>query len=249
MAIITGGGAGIGLTYARELASEGAAVVLADLDADAARDAAAAIVAEGGRALPFTADVADEEQVALLVRASEEAFGGVDILINNAAKHLRAYAQPCTALSREHWRGMLDLNVTAALICADHCRPLMEARGGGVIINQSSIAADMPTAGAYGVSKAALNALTAALAAELAPAGIRVNGISPCGVDSEAAMSEMTPERLDLRIASQLIPRQGRMTDLASAMLFLCSEESSFITGQTLVVDGGSLCMPRGPRR
>jgi NAD(P)-dependent dehydrogenase (short-subunit alcohol dehydrogenase family) len=137
------------------------------------------------------------------------------------------------------------VNVVGALVCAAACRPAMAARGGGAIVNMSSMAAYGGT-GAYGVSKLALNSLTVSLAAELAADGIRVNGIAPGLVDSEAAVAWWSDparagmEGIDqLLIGQQMIKRQGTMQDLANLCLFLCSDEASFVTAQTILVDGG----------
>ncbi len=237
-AVITGAGAGIGKVYAHALAKEGAAIVIADIDDAVGKQAAAEIEDVGGKAIAVATDVAAEDQVARMVAQAADAFGGVDILVNNAGLHLMEYAAPCTQLGIEKWRRLLDVNMTGALICAAACHPGMKARGGGIIINQSSMAAYRPT-GAYAVSKLGLNALTMALAAEFAPDNIRVNGIAPGLVDSESAMATLPEEVKKQVVGSQMIKRPGTMTDLASMLLFLCSDESSFITGQTMVVDGG----------
>ena len=237
-AVITGAGAGIGKVYAHALAKEGAAIVIADIDDAVGKQAAAEIEDVGGKAIAVATDVAAEDQVARMVAQATDAFGGVDILVNNAGLHLMEYAAPCTQLGIEKWRRLLDVNMTGALICAAACHPGMKARGGGIIINQSSMAAYRPT-GAYAVSKLGLNALTMALAAEFAPDNIRVNGIAPGLVDSESAMATLPEEVKKQVVGSQMIKRPGKMTDLASMLLFLCSDESSFITGQTMVVDGG----------
>ena len=237
-AVITGAGAGIGKVYAHALAKEGAAIVIADIDDAVGQQAAAEIEDVGGKAIAVTTDVAAEDQVARMVAQATDAFGGVDILVNNAGLHLMEYAAPCTQLGIEKWRRLLDVNMTGALICAAACHPGMKARGGGIIINQSAMAASRPT-GAYAVSKLGLNALTMALAAEFAPDNIRVNGIAPGLVDSESAMATLPEEVKKQVVGSQMIKRPGKMTDLASMLLFLCSDESSFITGQTMVVDGG----------
>jgi NAD(P)-dependent dehydrogenase (short-subunit alcohol dehydrogenase family) len=237
-AIVTGAGAGIGRVYAEALAGEGAAIVIADIDEAAGRKAAAEIADAGGRAIATATDVADEDQVRTMVDAAIEAFGGVDILVNNAGLHLMEYAAPCTQLERSKWRRLLDVNLTGPLLCAAACRPVMKERGGGAIVNQSSSAA-YSSGGAYGVSKMALNALTVALAAELAADNIRVNGIAPGLVDSAAAIGTLPDAVKDRVLDSQHIKRLGRMTDLAGALIFLCSDDSAFMTGQTLSIDGG----------
>jgi NAD(P)-dependent dehydrogenase (short-subunit alcohol dehydrogenase family) len=239
VAFITGGGRGIGETYARALAAEGASIVLAEIDLPAAQAVAASIEDKGARALAVECDVADQNSVdAALARAIEQ-FGGVDILINNAAKHLMEFNTKPTELSREKWRLMLDVNVIGIVNCSAACRKSMRERGGGVIINQSSIAGFDPTT-PYGVSKLAVRGLVVALAKELAPDGIRVYGIAPGPMDSPRAMEDLSPELLEQFInRNQLVKRQGRMTDLVGAVLFFCSAEASFITGETLMIGGG----------
>ncbi len=239
VAFITGGGRGIGETYARALAAEGAAVVLAEIDLPAAQGVAASIAESGARTLAVTCDVADEGSVDAAVARAVEHFGGVDILINNAAKHLMEYAGKPTELPRAKWRLMLDVNVIGIVNCSAACRRSMRERGGGVIINQSSIAGFDPTT-PYGISKLAVRGLVVALAKELAPDGIRVYGIAPGPVDSPSAMADLPPALLDEFInRHQLVKRQGRMSDLAGAMLFFCSPQASFITGETLMIGGG----------
>jgi 3-oxoacyl-[acyl-carrier protein] reductase len=239
VAFITGGGRGIGETYARALVAEGAAVVLAEIDVPAAQDVAASIVGAGGRALALACDVTDQESVETAVARAVDHFGGVDILINNAAKHLTEYAGKPTELPRAKWRLMLDVNVIGIVNCSAACRPSMRSRGGGVIVNQSSIAGFDPTT-PYGISKLAVRGLVVALAKEFGPDGIRVFGIAPGPVDSPSAMADLPQSLLDEFInRHQLVKRQGRMADLVGAVLFFCSPESSFITGETLVIGGG----------
>jgi NAD(P)-dependent dehydrogenase (short-subunit alcohol dehydrogenase family) len=235
---ITGGGMGIGRTYARRFAAEGAAIVVADLDAEVGERAAKELEAAGGRAVAVAMDVAEEAGATAMVEAATRAFGGVDILVNNAGVHLEHAQIPYTQEALPRWRRVLDVNVLGALNCTAACRETMRARGGGAVLNQSSMAAYLG-GGAYGVSKLALNTLTVGLAAELAPDGIRVNGIAPSLVDSEAALASMAPAAQQGVIAGQAIKRLGRMEDLANMALFLCSEEASFVTGQTVLVDGG----------
>ena len=237
-AIVTGAGRGIGETYAQALAQEGASVVIAELDFPAGQQSAAKIADGGGAAIAVEVDVADEHQVQQLVAAATAEFGGVDILVNNAALHLMEYAAPCTTLGTEKWRRMFDVNLTGPLLCATACRPSMQARGGGVIVNQSSMAAYWP-AGAYHVAKLALNGLTVALADEFAVDNIRVNGIAPGVMASQAILDGIPEERRRETVEKQMIKRPGQTQDLVGPLLFLCSQESDFVTGQTLLVDGG----------
>ena len=243
--VVTGGGAGIGRTYAHRFAAEGAALVIADLVEAAAQRVVAEITGDGGRAIAVVMDVTDPDAaVAMAERATAE-FGGIDVLVNNAGIHLDHAQLPFTLEAVPEWRAVLDVNVIGALICAAACRPAMAARGGGAIVNMSSMAAYGGT-GAYGVSKLALNSLTVSLAADFATDGIRVNGIAPGLVDSEAAVEWWSdPARAGMEgidqmlIGQQMIKRQGTMHDLADMCLFLCSDAASFVTGQTILVDGG----------
>ena len=240
--VITGGGAGIGRHYAQRFAEEGANLVIADLESLAGDRVVKEIEALGGQGMQMSLDVTDEGAVTSMVAAATERFGGVDILINNAGIHLDHAQLPFTIDAVPKWRKVLDVNVIGALICAAACRPSMAKRGGGSIINHSSMAA-YTGGGAYGVSKLALNSLTVGLATDFASDRIRVNGIAPGLVDSEAAIEWMNdPARAGIQqalIGSQLIKRPGTMEDLANMALFLCSEEASFVTAQTILVDGG----------
>ncbi|HEY3671605.1 MAG TPA: SDR family oxidoreductase [Acidimicrobiia bacterium] len=243
--VVTGGGAGIGRTYAHRFAAEGAAVVIADLDGAAATRVVDEVAADGGRGLAHVMDVTDADAAAAMVDRATAELGGVDLLVNNAGIHLDHAQLPFTLDAVPQWRAVLDVNVIGALIGAAACRPAMAARGGGAIVNMSSMAAYGGT-GAYGVSKLALNSLTVSLASDFAADGIRVNGIAPGLVDSEAAVEWWSdPARAGMEgidqmlIGQQMIKRQGTMHDLAEMCLFLCSEAASFVTGQTILVDGG----------
>jgi NAD(P)-dependent dehydrogenase (short-subunit alcohol dehydrogenase family) len=240
--VVTGGGAGIGRTYAHRFAAEGARAVIVDFDAAAAKQVVAEVEQVGSAGLAVVADVTDDDAMQAMAESAVDNFGGIDILINNAGIHLDHAQLPYTKEALPRWREVMDVNVIGALSCAVACRATMASRGGGAIINQSTMAA-YSASGAYGVSKLALNALTVSLASELAPDGIRVNGIAPGLVDSEAAVAWMNdPARKgieDTLVGGQLVKRLGRMEDLANMVLFLCSDEASFVTGQTILVDGG----------
>jgi NAD(P)-dependent dehydrogenase (short-subunit alcohol dehydrogenase family) len=239
VAVVTGAGNGLGAEYARALAGAGADVVVADLDEDGAARVVDEVRARGRRAVAVRVDVSDEDGVAAMVRTAEAALGGIDILVNNAGwrpfptgSHYDDFSE---ALTPRDWRRILDVNVVGPLICARACQPSMARRGGGAIVNQSSMAAYTTGSGPYGVSKLALNGLTMLLAEEMAPDGIRVNGIAP-GVMTGRG----DPKNLEPKIAEQLVKRRGRPSDLVGALLFLCSDASAFVTGQTILVDGGA---------
>jgi 3-oxoacyl-[acyl-carrier protein] reductase len=239
VAFVTGAGQGIGEEYAKALAAEGAAVVIADIDAGAAERVVSALQLAGHRALAAVCDVANEIGVAAAVSLAIDTFGGIDILVNNAARHLMEFNVAPTALSPDKWREMLDVNVVGIVNCSCACRASMRARGGGVIVNQGSISGFMSTT-PYGVSKLAVRGLTVGLAQEFAHDRIRVYCIAPGLVDSPSANAEIPAQMRDRLVSEQqLVKRHGLMSDLTGPLLFLCSDEASFITGETLMVSGG----------
>ncbi len=247
--VITGGGAGIGRTFAFRFAAEGASVVIADLDPAAGERTAKQPEASGHAALAVPMDVRDADAAQGMAERATARFGGIDILVNNAGIHLDHAQLPYTLEAVPRWRDVLDVNVVGALVCSAACRPAMAARGGGAIVNMSSMAA-YGGGGAYSVSKLALNSLTVGLAGAYGDDGIRVNGIAPGLVDSEAAVewwsdpARSGPDIQPRLIDGPTIKRQGRMDDLADMALFLCSDQASFVTGQTILVDGGSTKKP-----
>ncbi|HMK63386.1 MAG TPA: SDR family oxidoreductase [Acidimicrobiales bacterium] len=247
--VITGGGAGIGRRMGHRFAEEGASIVIVDRDPDVGLRSARELADEGCQSLSFPMDVTDDDAAAHLAEAVVSRFGGIDVLINNAGIHLDHAQLPFSLDAVAQWRRVLDVNVIGALVCAAACHDTMADRGGGAIINMSSMAAYMG-AGAYGVSKLALNALTVGLAQAYGSEGTRVNGIAPGLVDSESAVEWVNdPARSGLNIeqllvGNQMIKRSGRMDDLADVALFLCSDQASFVTGQTILVDGGHTKKP-----
>jgi NAD(P)-dependent dehydrogenase (short-subunit alcohol dehydrogenase family) len=245
--LITGGGAGIGRRFAHRFAGAGAAVVVTDLDPAAAGRVAEELGVHGGATLGLAMDVGHADAVQDAVRTAVDRFGGIDVLVNNAGIHLEHAQLPFTLEALPAWRHVLEVNVLGVLACAAACRPAMAGREGAAVVNMSSMAAWMG-AGAYGVSKVGVNSLTVSLAEAFAPDGIRVNGIAPGLVDSESAVVWMNdPARAgiqDALVAGQMIKRPGRMDDLVDAGMYLCSAEASFVTGQTLLVDGGYVRRP-----
>jgi NAD(P)-dependent dehydrogenase (short-subunit alcohol dehydrogenase family) len=231
--IVTGAGNGIGLRYAEAFAAEGASVTIADIDGAAATAAAARI--DGSQAVKV--DVADETSVAEMAAAAVERFGGIDVLVNNAGLHMGRYNLTST-LSLEEWRRLFDVNVFGAVLCARHCRQAMVSRGGGVILNQSSNSSYLGV-GAYSISKLALNGLTLSLAQEFAPDNIRVVGIAPGMVASDAVLARLEDVHKKAVLGGQLVKRWGQADDLVGFVLLLCSDDASFMTGQTVTVDGG----------
>jgi NAD(P)-dependent dehydrogenase (short-subunit alcohol dehydrogenase family) len=234
---ITGGARGIGEAFADALVAEGATVMIADISAEHGAQTSKRIRDSGGRCSWAQCDVANDDSVTAAVQKTIAEFGGIDILINNAGKHLTEFGQPVTTLSSEKWREMLDVNVIGLVSCARACKQTLAARGGGVIVNLASISGFLSNT-AYGISKLAVRGLTVALAIELAGQGTRVFGIAPGIMDSAAAMSDLR-DRLEPLLNRQLIKRVGRIQELIPALLFLCSDDSSYMTGETLMIAGG----------
>jgi NAD(P)-dependent dehydrogenase (short-subunit alcohol dehydrogenase family) len=240
VALITGGAAGIGRRYAEALAAEGAAIAIADADAERTRIAVDEMRRAGRQVVGMRCDVADRGQVQAAVDETIAELAGIDILVNNAGAHLEQYSRPpVTELSGELWQRALDVNVTGVVNCCAAVRPSMRGRGGGVIVNQLTIAAYVFGGGAYTVTKAAARTLVGVLAHELAGDGIRVYGIAPGLIDAESTMTSIAPEERERIIQNQLIKRLGTMDDCTKALLFFCSDDASFITGECLVVGGG----------
>jgi NAD(P)-dependent dehydrogenase (short-subunit alcohol dehydrogenase family) len=237
--LVTGAGSNLGKVYATALAKLGADVVIGDLDGPLAKECAAELAAEYGvKTLGLEMDMGKDEHIEAAVKAAIETFGGVDILVNNAGL-ARGRWSLNSELTNDEWRQILWVNVGAPLAAARAVRPSMAARGGGVIVNQSSMAAYAQTGGAYAVTKLAISALTVQLAKEFGDDNIRVNGIAP------GVMNGRIPkEALDRVLATQLLHRRGTPEDLAGALVFLVTDASSFMTGQTLIVDGGPAARP-----
>jgi NAD(P)-dependent dehydrogenase (short-subunit alcohol dehydrogenase family) len=238
IALITGGGRGFGLAFGHALAERGATVVLADIDAEAAEQAAAEVRAGGGLAEGHACDVADEERVAELVAEMRASHGGIDVLINNAGLHSEAYNQPMVAMGVDTLRRLFEVNVMGTVICSLAAREAMLGRPGASIVNISS-SASYSAGTAYGVTKLAVRGLTASFAHEFGADGIRVNAIAPGLIFTDTIRAELNPDSIAMVMAQQILSREGAESDIVDALLFLCSPEASFITGETLRVSGG----------
>jgi NAD(P)-dependent dehydrogenase (short-subunit alcohol dehydrogenase family) len=238
VAIVTGAAeGGIGEAYAAALAGAGASVVCADIDTTRAEAAAKRI---GGNAIAVTVDITDPASVQALVGSAVDAFGGVDILVNNAALMEQIVAEQLATVTLERWNQILSVNLTGAMLCAQAVLPSMQARGGGAIVNQSSGGA-WAVPGIYSLTKLAVVGLTHAMANEFAPHQIRVNAIAPGMTDSAAGkriVPEDSPFREMLKGAAPL-RAFGTPDELCGALLLLTSDAGSWMTGQTLNIDGG----------
>ncbi len=248
VAIVTGaGGRGnsIGRAYAMGLSAAGASVVVADLNGEGAKAVAAEIVANGGKAVGITVDVADEASTLAMAVAANDSFGGVDILINNAALMVDVSYDSLDTVSIEAWNRAFAVNVNGALLCARAVAPLMRARGGGRIVNQSSGGA-FPATSLYGVTKLALVGLTTALAKQYGKDKITCNAIAPGNVTSDAGkllVPDDSPFIQFLNMTCALRAR-GEPDELVGTALLLCSEAGAWISGQTIHVDGGWVLRP-----
>jgi NAD(P)-dependent dehydrogenase (short-subunit alcohol dehydrogenase family) len=246
VAIVTGAAkGGIGESYAHALAEAGAAVVCADLDLARAKDVAGDIVGTGAAARAIEVDIADEASVGAMVEDTIGTFGGVDILVNNAALMAQIVMSTAMTFERTEWDRAFAVNLTGAWQCAKAVVPSMQARGGGRIVNQASAGA-FPAETVYGITKLALVGLTTTLARELGPLGITVNCIAP-GITASEAGKMLTPagsayrEMLDMRAATRAVGEPG---ELCGTLLLFCSPAGAWITGQVLNVDGGFVLRP-----
>ncbi|HXE28793.1 MAG TPA: SDR family oxidoreductase [Stellaceae bacterium] len=240
-ALVTGSSRGIGRAIAMALAGQGAWVVTSSRKAEACEEAAAAIRATGGEALAIPCHVGDKAQLESLVEQTRNAFGGIDILVNNVGAN--PVLGPLHELSDEAFDRVMTSNVRSALWLSQLVLPEMAARKDGAVIFLSSIAAQRASSGinAYGAAKAALAQLARGLAAEWGPHNIRVNCIAPGLIKTDFARALWEDEaRVKARIAETPLGRLGEPEDIAGVAVLLASREGSFITGQTIIIDGGT---------
>lgn len=239
VAVITGAGRGFGRLFADVLGEKGARMAILDMDPEAAKGTVAELEQKGVEAFPVGCDVSNEDDVDSAIASVVGEFGGVDVLINNAGKHLMKYKQPFSVLPRDEVRALFEVNVIGVVNCSVACKESMKERGGGSIVNIASIAGHTCTT-PYGVSKLAVRGLTRAFANEFAADNIRVNAISPGLMATESAMDDLPQEMIDDFVNNkQLIPRLGQPEELVGTLLYLCTDASAFVTGETLIVSGG----------
>jgi NAD(P)-dependent dehydrogenase (short-subunit alcohol dehydrogenase family) len=231
--VVTGAARGIGEAYARALAAEGASVVVADLDGPAGEKVAADI---GG--LFVRTDVSSHESAASLVEATVAAYGGIDGLVNNAAIYGDMRFDLLISVDWDYYRRFMSVNMDGALVMTRAVHREMRRRGGGSIVNQSSTAAYLYS-GFYGLAKVGVNGLTQQLAHELGGMNIRVNAVAPGPTDTPATRAQAGDAAQEIVRSSLALKRMGQPEDLVGACLFLLSDESSWVTGQILAVDGG----------
>jgi dihydroanticapsin dehydrogenase len=245
VAVVTGGGHGIGRATCERFVKEGAAVVVAELEPNAAEEVAAALRSQGGRSIAVPTDVADEASVQRMATEAERAFGLVNVLVNNAAAFILRGVDATPA----EWRKVLDVNVMGPALVAKHLIPQMRRAGGGAIVNVASMSSFIaqPQFVTYNASKAAVANITRCLALDLAPDNIRVNSVCPGAVWTRIVQQLTREQGLDRAAADKhpdwgaahMIKRLADPSEIANAILFLASDEASFITGENLMVDGG----------
>jgi NAD(P)-dependent dehydrogenase (short-subunit alcohol dehydrogenase family) len=240
-ALVTGASRGIGRAIALAYAEAGARVALASRRQEGVDEVAREIESTGGAALAVACHVGRQQEIDALVERVTAAWGGIDVLVNNAGTN--PAMAPLLEVEEAVWDEILEINLKAPLLLCRRVVPLMVAAGGGSVVNVSSVAgtAPWPLLGAYSVSKAGLNSLTKVLARELGPAGVRVNALAPGLIDTRFSAALMQSRAIyQDAVRRTALGRHGVPEDLVGAALFLASDASAYVTGQTILVDGGS---------
>ncbi|MFK7894990.1 MAG: SDR family NAD(P)-dependent oxidoreductase [Myxococcota bacterium] len=244
--IVTGAASGIGRATALALADAGASVLVADLNEAGAQEVAELICDTGGQAKGQRVDVGEEDSVAEMILAAVSAFGGLDVLHNNAADSSPDWMgrdAEIASLDMEVWDRAMRINLRGPLLGCKYAIPHLIQRGGGVIVNTSSASGLVgdDIRASYSASKAGLQSLTQSVATQYGKAGIRCNAIAPGVIETPALAANVPAPVVAAYVNNTLTPRLGRAEDIAAAVVFLASDDAAFITGQVLSVDGGLL--------
>ena len=244
VAIVTGGALGIGGATARRLAADGASVLIADINEEAAQENAATIREAGGEAKVWVADVGRHEDIVAVIDSAVTHWGRLDILVNNAYSPTAAHDTDIDKTTEEAWDSGLAVMAKALFLATKHAIPHLEENGGGNIVNISSVHGILQSPGflVYEASKSAVIGMTRQMATELGPRGIRVNAICPGHIVTESIQAKMwddNPSGYAFFEEQYPLRRCGTPAEIANAIAFLCSSQASFITGHALVVDGG----------
>lgn len=239
--VITGAAQGLGRAYALRFAREGHRIAVLDISGEALQRVEAEIESAGGECLALTTDIGDEASVAEAARRIDERFGRCDVLVNNAAIFSTIKMRPFEQIPLDEWNRVLHVNITGTFLMTRALVPLMRRNRWGRVINVSSAAVAMGRAHYlhYTTSKAALIGMTRSMARELGADGITVNALLPGATDTEVPRETVTPAQKQAQIAMRSIPREEGPQDLEGVVAFLASDDSGFVTGQSLVVDGG----------
>lgn len=241
VALVTGGSTGIGRATALRFAKAGAKVVIADIQADHAQETIKLIKDKGSEAAFIKTDVADEGEVENMIQLAVETFGGLDYAFNNAG--IGGQSAPIHQTDSDMWARVIDINLNGVFYCLKYELAFMVEHGGGAIVNTASIGGliGMPSNSAYGVSKHGVVSLTKSAALAYAARGIRVNSVNPGWINTPMIGTPTeNPESLDAFNAEVPMGRIGQPEEVANAVVWLCSDEASYITGHMLVIDGGA---------
>ena len=245
VAIVTGGGYGIGKEYSLALANEGASVVAADINFTAAQDVVKEIEKQGKEALALSTDVSDEKSTLEMAKKTYDRFGRIDILVNNAALFTALGIKPWEEIDAEEWDRCMAVNLKGLFLCSKAVVPYMKAQGRGRIINIASSLAYVGRVGFlhYVTSKAGVLGFTRGLARELAGQNINVNSIAVGGTLSESVVATgyIPPQAQEIVIKQRCVQKAMYPKDVAGTVIFLASDDSEFICGETIVVDGGTV--------
>lgn len=245
VAVVTGGALGIGQATCIRFAEEGAAVVVADINAAAGAETTSSITASGGRALFVPTDITNEDSIRKMVQATLQAFGKIDILVNNAAIFILRGIEA----TPEEWRQILDVNVIGTSLVSKHVVPEIRKAGGGAIVNLGSISSFIaqPQFVTYNATKAAIATMTRCMALDLAPDNIRVNAVCPGTIWTQIVERLAKEKGLDRAAADKdptwggasMLKRVAEPREIANVILFLASDEASYVTGAHIMADGG----------